>query len=210
MSNWSPEARKVICQVKLVQVVHAYRTMDNLTESGFTQLCKNFTEVNKCYANAGSDSGPMTAFLESIYQRPYECNMPIFKTVLRLCKLTYEDAMDTRNCYDNGMIQYSGSPEEAACRQKCCHDSSTFNASEPLLCGPGRDFLASVYCPNPVVDQTLKDNACQTSCAMEALTRYARNFCSDAALPVFMAYGKETMVKYLTLDKCFETCSGFD
>uniref|UniRef100_A0A7E4VSR6 Kunitz/Bovine pancreatic trypsin inhibitor domain protein n=1 Tax=Panagrellus redivivus TaxID=6233 RepID=A0A7E4VSR6_PANRE len=66
-------------------------------------------------------------------------------TVLRLCKLTFEDAMDTRNCYDNGMIRFSGSPEEAACRQKCCHDSSTFNASEPLLCGPGRDILFSQY-----------------------------------------------------------------
>uniref|UniRef100_A0A7E4V5I4 Actin-related protein 2 n=1 Tax=Panagrellus redivivus TaxID=6233 RepID=A0A7E4V5I4_PANRE len=31
----------------------------------------------------------------------------------------------------------------------------------------------------------------------------------DAALPMFMAYGKETMTKYLTQEKCFETCSGF-
>uniref|UniRef100_A0A7E5A262 Chondroitin proteoglycan 4 domain-containing protein n=1 Tax=Panagrellus redivivus TaxID=6233 RepID=A0A7E5A262_PANRE len=105
--------------------------MDYTTESGFTQLCKNFTEVDKCYDNADPSSHQLCIVLESMYGRPYDCNIPIFKTVLRLCNSTYEDAMDIRNCYDNGMMQFSGSPDEAACRQKCCHDSSTFNASEP-------------------------------------------------------------------------------
>uniref|UniRef100_A0A7E4VSK5 Uncharacterized protein n=1 Tax=Panagrellus redivivus TaxID=6233 RepID=A0A7E4VSK5_PANRE len=138
----------------------------------------------------------------------YECAKPTFEALNGLCSLSYEAAKQVENCHELAMMFYQGSPEVFDCRERCCHDSSTYNASEPFLCGPEKMYFDGWFrpCFKPVPSQTLKDNACMRICTTRQYVKYTRWFCNQDAKAVFQAYVGEMISKYQNLNRCFEKC----
>uniref|UniRef100_A0A7E4VUK5 Chondroitin proteoglycan 4 domain-containing protein n=1 Tax=Panagrellus redivivus TaxID=6233 RepID=A0A7E4VUK5_PANRE len=205
--SYGNSMRKMVCYVKLKRILDVYFRTKDVTEADFKELCK-ITEVYDCLSKAQyiDDTLPYSIF--GIIEDLYVCGGPIYKTAEAICGLTYERAMAIRDCFNAAMSHYSGSPDAAECREKCCHDQSTASDSEPILCGPETHIYQSWIrpCKKAVFDQTLKDNACQRACMMKPFARYAKYFCNAEAAAVFDVYGKEMKDKYLVAEECFEKC----
>uniref|UniRef100_A0A7E4VTB7 Chondroitin proteoglycan 4 domain-containing protein n=1 Tax=Panagrellus redivivus TaxID=6233 RepID=A0A7E4VTB7_PANRE len=201
--------RKVICFGKFWRIMDGYENTQNITQADFDQWCKNMTETLDCFSKADFTTRcDKHNNVVGIIDDFHVCGRPILKTAEAICKLTYERAMAIRDCFNAAMSHYSGSPDAAECREKCCHDQSTANASEPILCGPQTHILLGMIrpCDTPAFDQTLKDNACQRACMMKPFARYAKYFCNAEAAAVFDLYGKETRKQFLIAHQCFEKC----
>uniref|UniRef100_A0A7E4V3W9 Chondroitin proteoglycan 4 domain-containing protein n=1 Tax=Panagrellus redivivus TaxID=6233 RepID=A0A7E4V3W9_PANRE len=202
---------KLICFWKVNLLSKAYSHMPNVDEAEFNQFCKNVTEIFDCFLEANFNEHFNHRALFGFVDAFYNCFLPYFQAVNNFCKLTFENAMDAQTCYKAAMKHYSGSPEQSECRETCCHDPSTFDASKPTLCGPENyDFYRKMRrCENLVLDQTLKDNDCMKVCVAKSGIRYAKNFCKAEAVHVLESFGAAIEKKFLT-DQCFKKCPDDD
>uniref|UniRef100_A0A7E4V405 Chondroitin proteoglycan 4 domain-containing protein n=1 Tax=Panagrellus redivivus TaxID=6233 RepID=A0A7E4V405_PANRE len=207
-SNKNHLADKLNCVAKLFPLTIESVNASTRYEAVFNNVCHNFIESYNCFAKFNyTDAAPSTT-LEGVIDHIYTCGLPFSKALNSLCSIGYKRANQTRKCYDAAVENFSGSAMEAQCRKTCCHNAREFDPETPWRCSAGNDDIEYITrkCDEPVVDEKLRENACQISCMFESAARYAKSHCDMGISSVFQSFSKGMKTKYTQHEKCFEMC----
>lgn len=198
--------RLMICTYKLLRLSDAYKDKTtSITKMNFFWFCNEFKSTVHCFdvaKHAKDDDETIRISSADLH----ECYQPFIKTVSNVCSLSYDVAKRVKLCYDKGIMLYKNSQDFKKCRQQCCNNTLTSNIGSPYHCD---DLETHDYngwsCFEPKLNQSLKNNACMEICAIDHLSKYAKN-CQKSAIPVFQTYVNESMTIYERGNKCFMTC----